>query len=178
MIKVNIGCGKRNFGKDWIHIDKEKFSHIDHHDILNFPYENIDLLYASHLLSYFDRDQINVLLSYWRSKMVSNGTLRIAVPNFEKMSLLYNSGWRLDYFLGPLYGKMVSNGDIIFHKTCFDKESLSKILKENGFKNIREWDHKKVDHGKFDDHSQAYLPHMDKEKGILISLNLEGTKDD
>ena len=73
---------------------------------------------------------------------------------------------------------MVSNGDIIFHKTCFDKESLSKILKENGFKNIREWDHKKVDHGKFDDHSQAYLPHMDKEKGILISLNLEGTKDD
>jgi len=27
-----------------------------------------------------------------------------------------------------------------------------------------------------DDHSQAYLPHMDKENGILISLNIEATK--
>jgi hypothetical protein len=28
----------------------------------------------------------------------------------------------------------------------------------------------------FDDHSQAYLPHMDKENGTLISLNIEAVK--
>ena len=176
MIKLNMGCGKRNFGKDWIHIDKANFSHIDHQDIFNFPYDNIDLIYASHLLSYFDFDELNLLLSYWRSKMVSNGILRIGVPDFKKMSFLYNNGWSLSNFIGPIYGKMACNDDIIFHKTCFDNELLSNILKKNGFKNIREWDHKKVDHGKYDDHSQAYLPHMDKEKGTLISLNLECEK--
>jgi hypothetical protein len=28
----------------------------------------------------------------------------------------------------------------------------------------------------FDDHSQAYIPHMDKENGTLISLNIETIK--
>ena len=38
------------------------------------------------------------------------------------------------------------------------------------------WDWRKVDHGKFDDHSQAYIPHMQKETGTLISLNIEAVK--
>lgn len=25
MIKLNIGCGKRNFGEDWIHIDGSNY---------------------------------------------------------------------------------------------------------------------------------------------------------
>ena len=28
----------------------------------------------------------------------------------------------------------------------------------------------------YDDYSQAYIPHMDKERGILISLNVEATR--
>ena len=28
----------------------------------------------------------------------------------------------------------------------------------------------------YDDYSQSYLPHMDKENGMLMSLNLEGRK--
>ena len=71
---------------------------------------------------------------------------------------------------------MNCNDNIIFHKICFDKKSLTTVLLKNGFKNVRPWDHKLVDHGDFDDHSQAYLPHMDKENGILISLNLECEK--
>jgi hypothetical protein len=71
---------------------------------------------------------------------------------------------------------MDCNNQIIFHKTCFDEENLSILLKKIGFKNIRRWDHKLVDHGIFDDHSQAYLPHMDKDKGTLISLNIECEK--
>ena len=176
MIKINMGCGKRNFGKSWIHIDEENFNHINHNDIFNFPYENVELIYASHLLSYFDSNELDQLLTYWRSKLIFGGILRIGVPDFKKMSLLYSKGWDLNYFIGPLYGKMKCNNNYIFHKTCFDEKSLSNLLKKNGFKNIREWDHKLVDHGVFDDHSQAYLPHMDKENGTLISLNLECDK--
>lgn len=63
-----MGSGKRNFGKDWKHIDKAKFDHIDHHDIFNFPYENVDLIYASHLIEYFDQYEVKTLLDYWYKK--------------------------------------------------------------------------------------------------------------
>ena len=173
MIKINMGCGKRNFGKDWIHIDSENFDHIDHHDIFNFPYKNVDIIYASHLINYFDREEIFTLLKYWKNKLKKGGVLRLAVPDFGKMVQLYNEGWGLDFFLGPLFGKMRSNNQMIFHKTCYDQSSLCKLLDKIGYHNIKEWDHRLVDHGEFDDHSQAYLPHMDKENGTLISLNLE-----
>ena len=71
---------------------------------------------------------------------------------------------------------MKMKNKIIYHNTCYDKDSLTKLLKKVGFRNIREWNHKKVSHSNFDDHSQAYLPHMDKENGTLIGLNLECIK--
>lgn len=176
MIKINMGCGNRNFGKDWLHIDKANFNHIDEKDIFNFSYTDVDLIYASHLLSYFDYQTAETLLTYWNLKLKKNGILRLAVPDFQKISELYNKGYDLLKFIGPLYGRMNLNGEKIFHKFCYDEKTLTDLLLSIGFKNIRRWDHKLVDHGKFDDHSQAYIPHMDKENGVLISLNLEGIK--
>ena len=175
MIKINLGCGKRNFGKDWIHIDGGNYSHLDSHDIINLPYNNIDLIYASHLIGYFDREEIIPILKKWKSKLVKNGVLRIATPNFSQICKLYKI-FGIKAFLGPLYGKMKMKNKNIYHKTCYDKESLTKVLKKVRFRNIKEWDHKKTTHAKFDDHSQAYLPHMDKENGSLISLNLQCIK--
>jgi len=40
MIKINMGCGWRDFGKDWIHIDGGDYSHLDSKDIFNLPYED------------------------------------------------------------------------------------------------------------------------------------------
>lgn len=171
-----MGCGKRNFGEEWLHIDEARFDHIDHNNIFEFPYDNVDMIYASHLINYFENKTLNILLTYWKSKLVRGGILRLAVPDFKKICELYSNGWGLNYFIGPLYGKMDCNNQIIFHKTCFDEENLSILLKKIGFRNIRRWDHKLVDHGIFDDHSQAYLPHMDKDKGTLISLNIECEK--
>ena len=171
-----MGCGSRNFGKDWIHIDSENFEHVNHHNILDFPYENVDLIYASHLISYFDYNEVLNLLKYWKTKLKVGGTLRLAVPDFKKMCELYLKGESLNSFLGPLYGKMISNKQTIYHKYCYDEDLLIKLLKQLNFKNIRKWDHKKVDHGVYDDHSQAYIPHMDKQNGILISLNVEAIK--
>ena len=64
----------------------------------------------------------------------------------------------------------------IYHKTVYDEYSLKRLLFENGFRNIDLYDWKDTDHSHIDDHSQAYLPHMDKENGTLISLNVECTK--
>jgi predicted SAM-dependent methyltransferase len=178
MIKINLGCGKRNFGKDWIHIDGNSYKHIDYADIINFPYKNVDLIYASHVISYFDQFEIIKVLKKWKKKLKKNGILRLAVPDFNRMSslYLYKKKFPINNFIGPLYGRMFIKNKLVYHKICYDKKSLTILLRKCGFRKIKYWNYKKVEHGIFDDHSQAFLPHMDKKNGTLISLNLQCVK--
>ena len=68
-------------------------------------------------------------------------------------------------------------GKVIYHKTVYDFESLSSLLIEQiGFNVVKYYDWRKTEHSCYDDHSQAYLPHMDKDSGILMSLNMEAVK--
>jgi len=178
-MKFNIGCGWRNFGKDWIHIDGGNYDHIDSKDIFISTYDDntADLIYASHFIEYFNRDEVVPLLKRWKEVLKPNGVLRLAVPNFEIFAKLYIHGRHsLDSFLGPLYGKMKMSDNIIYHKTVYDFTSLEKLLKIIGMKKIRKYDWRKTEHANFDDHSQAYLPHMDKKNGMLMSLNVECIK--
>lgn len=181
MIKINAGCGKRNFGKDWIHIDEARFPHIDYYDIKNLSFEDcsVDLIYSSHVIEYFDRDEIQKLLIEWNRVLKKDGTLRLAVPDFEVVAKLYldpNNDYGIERFLGALYGRMPMNDLVIYHKTCYDFNSLRGVLEASGFRNVRRFDWRKTEHADHDDFSQAYLPHMDKDNGVLISLNIECTK--
>jgi hypothetical protein len=49
-------------------------------------------------------------------------------------------------------------------------------LESAGFTDVRRYDWRETEHAHIDDYSQAYIPHMDKENGILISLNVECAK--
>ena len=95
MIKINLGCGQRNFGKEWIHIDGGDFAHLDKKyktiELYEFASDSIDLLYSSHLIAYFDRAEFAALLKQWYRKMKKGAVLRIATPDFEVMTELYNS---------------------------------------------------------------------------------------
>ena len=72
-----------------------------------FEDNSIDLIYASHVIEYFDREEIPNILNKWKSKLKPGGTLRLAVPNFHTMAKLYiEDKISLNNFLGPLYGKM------------------------------------------------------------------------
>lgn len=178
-MKINIGCGPRNFGSDWIHIDGGDYSHLDNKDIYLKSYRNnsINLIYASHFIEYFDREEVIEILICWKKKLKNKGKLRIAVPDFKKCADLYlKELFPLESFLGPLYGKMTMGKERIYHKTTFDFKSIKKILEKVGMKNIFIYDWRKTEHAQFDDHSQAYLPHMDKKNGELISLNVESNK--
>ena len=179
-IKLNVGCGWRNFGKEWIHIDDGDYQHLDiKSDVkkINLPDNYADLLYASHVIAYFNSEEIKEVLTEWKRILKPNGTLRIATPNFESMSFLYNKGKiGLDKIVGPLYGKMNMGESKIYHKMTYDFDSLSNLVKELGFVNFRTYDWKETCHSQYDDHSQAYIPHMDKENGTLISLNVECEK--
>jgi predicted SAM-dependent methyltransferase len=179
MKKINLGCGWRNFGKDWIHIDGGDYPHLDSKDIFNLPYEDnsIDLIYASHVIEYFDREEIISILNKWKNKLKQGGILRIAVPNFSEIARLYAvEGYDLQKFIGLLYGKMDMGNQVIYHKTVYDFNSLKNVLSKCGFSNVNHYDWKNTEHCGFDDHSQAYLPHMDKQNGVLMSLNIEAKK--
>jgi len=178
-MKFNIGCGHRSFGKEWIHIDGENYDHIDSSDIFikDCQDNSAELIYASHFIEYFDREEVVPLLKRWKNVLIPNGVLRLAVPDFKVYSKLYSDKqYPLDSFLGPLYGKMPMGDKTIYHKTTYDYASLATLLKEIGMKNVKKYNWEETEHAQFDDHSQAYLPQMDKENGTLMSLNVECIK--
>ena len=117
------------------------------------------------------------VLREWYRALKPGGILRIAVPNFEVLSSLYSGGTiNIDKVLGPLYGRMPMENSIIYHKTVYDFKSLKEILESCKFTNVQYYDWRETEHAQFDDHSQAYIPHLDKEDGVLISLNIECLK--
>ena len=168
--KLHIGCGKRDFGNEWIHIDGGKYPHVTHNNVTKLPFKDqtISVIYSSHLIAYFDRFQILDVLQEWHRVLEPGGILRVATPDFFRMIRMYNdSKIKLDDIHGPLYGRMEMNGKCIYHKTTYDYPSLTKFLMLAGFKNVRRYDHRQTEHAVFDDHAAAYL------KEELISLNVE-----
>lgn len=174
MTKLNIGCGKRNFGSGWLHIDAAKYPHIISDDIYANSFNNVSVIYSSHLLEYFDRDEGEELLTSWYNVLVRGGQLRIAVPDFQAISDSYHAGeYEIEQYMGMLYGKMKMNDGYIYHKTAYDYRSLNKLLAKVGFTNIERVD-SIVPIG-LDDHSEARLPHRDK-SGRRMSLNVIAIK--
>ena len=180
MIKLHLGCGWRNFGPDWIHVDGGDYEHLDYSsvtDLSQIQSNTVDLIYSSHMFEYLDRDEAQIVLCEWRRVLRPGATLRLAVPDFESMATLYiNGDLELSNLLGPLYGKMPMSDATIYHKTVYDYKSMAALLEESGFTDVRRYDWRETEHADFDDHSQAYVPHMDKDNGTLISLNVECTK--
>jgi predicted SAM-dependent methyltransferase len=180
-MKLHLGCGKRVI-PGFVHIDLADFPHIDHrHDVRTLPMiaDGVaDLVYASHILEYFDREEVKPVLAEWRRALKQGGTLRVAVPDFEALFDVYRETGDLDRITGPLYGRWPVNGTdrVLHHRTTYDFRSLANVLTTAGFTDIRRFDWRRTEHADVDDYSQSYIPHMDKERGRLISLNVEATK--
>lgn len=171
--KVALGSGKRYYGEDWLHIDNAKFHHTRQYDIFNLPFEDnlCELLYACHLIAYFDRQEIVPILKEWYRVLKPGGILRIATPDFGAICMMYQTtNTPLKNMLGPLYGKMQMNDVWIYHKTCYDYEALRNILQQADFGIVSRYDHKATETANIDDHSAAYI------NGTLISLNIEAVK--
>jgi predicted SAM-dependent methyltransferase len=102
------------------------------------------------------------------------GVLRISVPDIEAVAKCYIETGELSNLYAFVYGGQKYDFD--FHYHCWDFKTLSRDLHDIGFKKVEKYDWKKTDHFYVDDYSQAYLPHMDKINGSLMSLNVEATK--
>lgn len=176
--QINLGGGKRIF-PGFINVDLADFPHIhyrqDVRKLGNFESNSADLIHASHVLEYFDRQEVVDVLKEWKRVLKPGGLLRVAVPDFQALITVYRKVG-LEAILGPLYGRMKVNEDYMYHKTVYDFNSLYTLLLDVGFSTIKRYDWRDTDYAEHDDHSQAYWPHMDKENGLLVSLNLEAQK--
>ncbi len=180
-MKLHLGCDKR-FIPGFIHIDLADYPHINHrHDIRSLPMiddATVDLIYVCHALEYFDRVEVLGILKEWRRTLKPGGKLRLAVPDFESLISVYQKTGELSKIIGPLFGRwpIPGAGLTIYHRTVYDFASLRAVLEAVGFDEVMRYDWRDTVHRDYDDYSQAYFPHMDKEHGLSISLNIEAIK--
>jgi predicted SAM-dependent methyltransferase len=175
-MKLHIGCGKCHI-PGWTNIDIFSNIKADMYAsalALPIPRESVEIVYASHILEHFQRHLIVTALSHWRDLLIEGGILRLAVPDFEAIVAHYIHFHDLPTVMGLLYGGQ----DSLYnnHYATFDYYTLLDLLLKVGFKEVKTWDWKETEHAEYDDYSQAYLPHLDKAKGRLMSLNIEAIK--
>jgi predicted SAM-dependent methyltransferase len=181
-MKLHLGSGKR-FLEGYTHVDLSTHSHIDYNQSIdnlgNFKDNSIQEIYASHVFEYFDLDNAKIVLAEWMRVLTTNGVLRLAVPNFDSLLEVYSKTGNIENILGPIFGKWeITSGNYSYHKTVYTEKLLTDLLDNAGFRNIKKWDWREVfkDNKEYDDHAQAYFPHMDKANGIHVSLNIEAQK--
>jgi len=178
-MKLHLGCGKR-YIPGFVHIDAVDFPHIDHVgqiDNLSFVgNDSVDVIYNCHVLEHFKRRDVPRVLKEWYRVLRPGGVLRISVPDFSQLAEVYRQYGKLDLVVGALFGRQ----DYLYniHYNVFDYESLERNLMDAGFVGVARYDWRETEHASVDDYSQAYIPHMDKENGVLISLNVECRKTD
>lgn len=176
-MKLHLGCGKR-FIPGFVHIDAVEYPHVDHVatiDNLGFiGSDTVDLIYTCHVLEHFRRKDVGRVLKEWLRVLKPGGVMRISVPDFARLCEVYLEHKDINLVIGPIFGRQ----DYLYniHYNVFDEKSLGALLIECGYEKPQRYDWRHTEHADIDDYSQAYVPHMDKERGVLISLNVEARK--
>jgi hypothetical protein len=122
---------------------------------LDYPDGSVDEIRASHILEHFGRKEALEVLKNWVSKLKPGGLLKIAVPDFARITEMYKGGDTNT--TGYLCGGQTDEDD--YHKNIFDRKSLAVLLEQAGLYDIKHWDSEIKD--------CASLP---------VSLNMQGNR--
>ena len=110
--------------------------------------ESAEVVYSSHMLEHLDKDEAGLFLKETLRVLQIGGIIRLVIPDLEKYIDEYNKTKDADTFikstlLCTLQPKTFTQrlhkiliGDR-HHLYMYDGKSLSKLLKDNGFKNIK-----------------------------------------
>lgn len=178
MPKLHLGCGKIAL-PGYVNCDIERTPAVDRvcdARKLTFDDGSVDFIYSCALIEEFGRYEWVDVLRHWRDKLVPGGVLRLSTSDFEAVCEWYVEHRSMERLLGLVVGGQ--RGEHSHHGMIFDFDTLKAGLLEAGFCNVHRYDWRDTDVGQWgiDDYSQAYLPHMDKEHGRLMALNVEATK--
>jgi len=177
---LHLGCGAK-YIPGYVHIDSTHFRHLDYcadiSDLHMYDDCSVGHIYACHVLEHFSRHKFLQVLKEWHRVLASGATLRLSVPDFAAVASLYYEQGLADGLTG-LVGLVVGGqrDATDYHQMIFDKNLLTTSLLSVGFRSVYEWDWRSTEHSCVDDYSQAYLPHLCKDTGRHMSLNLEALK--
>lgn len=180
MKKLHLGCGSIRL-KGYVNVDIRPGDAVDVvADLKNltthFEQEYFDEIYNCAVLEHFGRHEWMDLIKHWTSFLKPGGKLFTSTTDFDAIVSRYQTEKNLEEVLGLLVGGQKYKYD--WHGVVFNYKVLEEALISLGYKEVKKYDWQKHDVGKLgvDDFSQAYLPHMDKENGRLMVLNICGTK--
>lgn len=176
--KLHLGCGDKII-PGFINVDKRRLPGVDiaDCDVSNLSMiekSSVDLIYSCHVLEHFPRPKTFSVLLEWNRVLKPGGVLRVAVPDWDATVEIYRRTQDYENLLNWIYGgrEYAENS----HYRQFNFAGLKTLLIEAGFKRVRKYDWTQTEHAHIDDFSKAYMPHMDKENGVLMSLNIECIK--
>lgn len=152
MIKLNVGAGTRPLD-GYRNLDAKTGDSIYP---LDFPSDSVDEVRASHVLEHFGHQQVASVLTEWVRVVKPGGIVKIAVPDFEGIARRYLSGEAI-----PTQGFVMGGQEdqLDFHKSIFDIESLTELMRACGLRDVVFWPSDAEDCSSY-----------------AISLNLQGTK--
>jgi predicted SAM-dependent methyltransferase len=176
-VLLHIGCGDVH-SPEFINIDARKMPHVHivTEDIFNlgqFPNSSVDFIYMSHLLEHVRRkDQRKVLDEMFRV-LKPGGVLRLGVPDFDLLLEMYIATGRNTRAIEPI---LMGGQDYEYnyHYVIFNQASITELLKEVGFREVRKWNPEGDALHKF--HDQADRLAQWGGKTYPFSLNVEGVK--
>jgi len=176
-LKLHLGCYDRKIG-GFINVDIRPEVNPDLVDnvfkLEKIENNSVDLIYVCHVLEHGNYEESENALKRWYEILKPGGILRVAVPDMEACFAHYFYHKNLEFLNSALWGSQKHPYDM--HKNGWDFNKLKKDLTSVGFRDINRYDWRTTEHFYVDDYSQAYYPHMDKESGKLLSLNVEATK--
>lgn len=138
--KLHLGCGPIHLD-GWTNIDILHTSATDYVDnimtLTRVPDGFADEIYACHVLEHFSHVEVPIVLKRWHEILKPGGTLRISVPDIDKVVKIYVKNWQHfqtdgnSPWIGLIYG---GQGDAYdFHKTGFNFCWMKHLLVGAGF---------------------------------------------
>lgn len=182
-MKLHLACWHR-YIPGWTHVDVCDMPHIDYispmHQLPFLKSNSVDIIYNSHSLGYLSPEELELAFTEWYRVLKPNGILRLSVPDLKAAWKVYEKTDDINTLAGLIYGRLSiftpAGKKTITMQSQYDVKSLTKIFTTHKFYNIEQWDWRKTEHSDIDDYSQAYWPHMQKDDGIMLSLNIQAQK--
>lgn len=131
-VRLNLGAGNVHLS-GFTPIDRKTGGEVYP---LPYPDNSVEEIVASHVLEHFSHRDVLAVLSDWVRVLKPGGKIRLAVPDFDKLTLLYREGAPCN-IMGYVMGGHVDDNDR--HGCLFDRDTLSQIMTDCGLERIGQW---------------------------------------
>lgn len=141
-LKLHLGCGDIDI-RGYVNIDGRNAKHIhvvsDGFNLNEFTDCSVSEIYLCHVLEHFSFSEAKCLLKRINNKLINGGSVRLSVPDFDKLIDVYLKNDRnIVWIKHPLMGGQ--GYDFNFHKSLYNRESLYSLLEDCGYEAQQEWE--------------------------------------